>query len=715
MANLLLSPLIRICESITLAGRTAETERRSSMSGLTTGLCALSLGYVITGATGVFADPDGFFGEARAPSFPVTRQQPCKNNNPQRNAYFGATHIHTGLSGDANAFGVTRSPDDAYAFARGGAISLPPVDDSGRDTRSQQLSRPLDFAAVTDHAEYLGEVVRCTTPGNSGYASKTCQTFRGEDIGGWPPELAHLAKMFSLIIKGKAEPRNPEVCGEDGTKCLAAAVGPWQQTQRAAEDWQDHSSNCEFTTFVAYEYTLAEDSNNLHRNVLFRNAVVPPLPRSARDAPTPQDLWRGLSEECLETDTGCDVLAIPHNSNWSAGEMFYSEYPGAKSLREQAALAQLRQDLEPLVEIMQVKGDSECRNGLYQVLGGADELCDFEKLRPPGEIASDCELGTGKGGMTLNSCISRLSFARYGLIEGLKEQQRLGVNPLKFGIIAATDNHNGTGGAVAENAFMGASGQDATPQARLRGEIKVGNVATSSPVRTNPGGLTGIWAEENSRDSLFSAMKRRETFGTSGPRIVPRFFGGWDLPENLCGETDFAAIGYERGVPMGADLPARNSNGAGPMFAVSALQDANADAAPLQRIQIIKGWADDEGRMHQDIYDVAGSADNVASVDVASCQRKGEGHAKLCSVWRDPDFEPNRSAVYYARVVENPSCRWSTYQCNALAPSDRPESCSDSSVPKVIQERAWTSPIWYTPSAAPTTAEPAKASLAASP
>ncbi|MFK8019754.1 MAG: DUF3604 domain-containing protein [Pseudomonadales bacterium] len=636
------------------------------------------------------------FGPAAKPNFPVAEQQPCRDRSEQRNAYFGATHIHTTLSFDSQAFGVTSRPDDAYAFARGEPISLPPLNKDGKSSRQQQLARPLDFAAVTDHAEYLGEVVRCTTPGNSGYDSKACKGFRGEELGEWPPHLSHIARLFSLALKGKAEPRNEAVCGKDGLGCLNAMVGPWQEIQQSAEKWDDASSECEFTTFVAYEYSLANDSNNLHRNVIFKNAIVPPLPISARDAEIPLKLWQSLSENCLESGTGCDVLAIPHNSNWSAGHMFYSEYPGATSEAEQASIAQLRQTMEPLVEIMQVKGDSECRNGLYDVIGSADELCDFEKLRAPAKPVVDCELGTGVGGMRLNSCMSRLSFARYALIEGLKEKQRLGVNPLKFGIIAASDNHNATGGAVAEASFAGASGRDARPQDRLGGEIKVGNVATSSAVRTNPGGIAGIWAEENNRASLFEAMKRRETFGTSGPRITPRFFASWNLPKDMCEQSNFAEIGYANGVPMGADLPARkNSDSKAPSFALNALRDSSNEGAPLQRLQIVKGWHDDKGRMHQDIYDVAGSANNGASVDTQSCERKGPGNARLCTVWTDPDFDQNRDAVYYARVVENPSCRWSTYQCNSIAETDRPETCRDPNVPKTIQERAWTSPIWY--------------------
>ncbi len=645
----------------------------------------------------IAAGPVEYFGPASKPAFPVAEQQPCSEHNPERNPYFGATHIHTALSADADAFGVAARPDDAYAFARGWPITLPPLDSDGKGSRTQQLARPLDFAAVTDHAEYLGEAIRCTTPGNPGYDSQTCKMFRGEELGNWPQELAHLARLFSLVLKGDAAPRDESVCGTGGVGCLEAIAGPWLEIQQAAEKWDDASSNCEFTTFVAYEYSLAKDANNLHRNVIFRNATVPTLPVSAREAQTPQALWQNLAQNCLDSGTDCDVLAIPHNSNWSAGRMFFSEYPGADGATAQAKLAQLRQDLEPLVEIMQVKGDSECRNGLFDVLGGADELCDFEKLRAPSQPAADCESGTGVGGMQLSSCISRLSFARYGLIEGLKERQRIGVNPLKFGIIAASDNHNGTGGAVAEDGFEGANGMDATPQRRLQGEVTIEKVATSSPVRYNPGGIAGLWAEENSREALFKAMKRRETFGTSGPRIIPRFFGGWEFPADMCDRVDFAATGYKLGVSMGSDLPVSPVNSSAPVFALNAVRDPTEEGAPLQRIQVIKGWVDDAGRMHQDIYDVAGNTDNGASVDLNSCKRKGDGHNRLCAVWQDPDFDPKRDAVYYARVVENPSCRWSTYQCNQLPPQDRPPSCSDPDIPKTIQERAWTSPIWYTP------------------
>jgi hypothetical protein len=214
-------------------------------------------------------------------------------------------------------------------------------------------------------------------------------------------------------------------------------------------------------------------------------------------------------------------------------------------------------------------------------------------------------------------------------------------------------------------------------------------------VRYNPGGVAGLWAEENTRESLFAAMQRREAFGTSGPRIVPRFFGGWSYSENLCQDTAFVEAGYQGGVPMGGTLPTPASDQHSPVFAVSALRDPSAAGGSLQRIQIIKGWMDDQGVMQQEIFDVAGDPSQEVSVDLETCEAHGSGHASLCGVWRDPTFDSKRSAMYYARVLENPSCRWSVYQCNSLPEEKRPESCSDPTLPKIIQERAWTSPIWY--------------------
>jgi hypothetical protein len=290
--------------------------------------------------------------------------------------------------------------------------------------------------------------------------------------------------------------------------------------------------------------------------------------------------------------------------------------------------------------------------------------------------------------------VSHRSYTRYALVEGLAEEARIGVNPFKLGLMASTDTHNGLAGGVEEKSWPGHLGTaDADLSRRLSDEPGVmGNVANG------PGGLIGVWAEENSRASIFAAIRRREVFGTSGPRIQPRFFGGFHYPEDLCAQEDLLARADAGGVPMGSDLPPRSGEAA-PVFAVFAARDPGTPSARgglLQRIQIIKGFVDDDGGIHQQVIDVAGG-DNGASVDPATCSEKGEGADFLCGVWRDPDFDPARRAVYYARVVENPSCRYSAWACLALPEGERPTGCAHSLMQATQQERAWTSPIWYTP------------------
>lgn len=671
-------------------------------TGKTGAGCRLAIGLLCISTVCAAERPQGSEGEsvysryfqqpARRPAFAPEQREPCADRNPLNNAYFGELHVHTGLSADAYAFGSLSKPDDAYRFARGETIGLPPYDGEGNGTRPVSIDRPLDFTAVTDHAEYLGEEALCLDEDSDAYDHRRCRALRGEDLRS---DMArHHARMLALVDLGTE--RSESLCGPEGERCVAHARGPWDSIQRSAERWYDRSESCDFTTFVAYEYSLAEQGSNLHRNVIFANATVPPLPLSAKEKEHPEGLWRWLKDSCIDSGTGCDALAIPHNSNWSSGRMFYPQYSASGKPEDEREAAALRGELEPLVEIMQVKGDSECRQGLYGVEGSVDEYCDFEKLRPPQEPATDCKDEFGSGGMMLKGCISRWSYARYGLIQGQADQLELGVNPLKYGLIAATDSHLATSGAVSEESYPGGIGAETSPRERLRGETNVPGVAKGSPVRYNPGGLAGVWAPENSREALFAAMQRRETFGTSGPRIRPRLFGGWSLPQNMCDADNLAEQGYAAGVPMGGDLPPRPSADAAPVFVANALRDAADSGAPLQRIQIVKGWMDADGVMQQEVFDIAGG-DNDASVDTATCERSGSGHSSLCGVWRDPNFDPDQAAVYYARILENPSCRWSTYQCNQLPPEERPASCEDSSVPKTVQERAWTSPIWYQP------------------
>jgi hypothetical protein len=359
------------------------------------------------------------------------------------------------------------------------------------------------------------------------------------------------------------------------------------------------------------------------------------------------------------------------------------------------ALAGLRAAIEPLLEVFQHKGDSECMRGLSGVVGAVDEACGFEKLRaPPFE---DCGDDVGSGGTGNAGCVSRRDYARGALLEGLAEDARLGVNPLALGFVASTDTHNGTPGAVAEQSFLGHRGNvDDLPDERL--EV----AGARSGTLFNPGGLTGVWAEENTRAGIFAALARREVYGTSGPRIAVRLFAGWDFAPDLCDDPALLATGYARGVPMGGVLPPFDPDVASPAprLVVSALRDAGTSAqpgTPLERVQIVKGWVAD-GVAHERVYDVAGAA-AVGGVDAATCALAPGGFDSLCGVWRDPDFDPAAHAFYYARVLETPSCRWNAWACAGLAGDARPASCDDPAVPKTIQERAWTSPVFYRPRA----------------
>lgn len=624
-------------------------------------------------------------GVGAAASWAGEDRAPCAHRDPLRQPFFGDLHVHTALSLDASTQDTRTRPADAYRFAKGEPIPLQPYAADGRPLRTLRIDRPLHFAAVTDHAELLGETHICNTPGLEGYDSLVCRMYRAF------PRLA----FFGMNMRASSpEPTRFGFCGEDGERCLEAARVPWQETLRAAEDHYDRSEDCAFTTFVGYEWTGAYGmGQNAHRNVIFANDLVPDRPWSYVDGPRDDLLWSHLREHCLTSGTGCDAVVIPHNSNLSGGLMFQPLRSDGTPI--DADDARLRAELEVLVEIYQHKGDSECHTGL----GTEDEQCGFEKLamndfsgrffpwraKPP--VASQ--------------------FVRNALKEGLAEQARIGVNPFKLGIIGSTDTHVSASGAVAEDATFPGHGGAGAPAGE---ELPRGLVDDAD---FSPGGLAVLWAEENTREALFAAMKRREAYGTSGPRMVVRFFGGWDYAEDLCARADLAAQGYERGVPMGGDLPAPpvGSDAADarhtPVFAVSALRDPGgegAPGAPLDRIQIVKGWIEG-GELRERVYDVAARPDSEAGVDPDTCALRGTGADALCAVWRDPDFDATELAFYYARVLENPTCRWSARQCvaNGVRCDDPAtvtegfEACCDPALPRTIRERAWTSPIWYTP------------------
>jgi len=617
---------------------------------------------------------------AASPAVERTEERaPCAEQTPLRRVFFGDLHVHTAFSQDASTQGTRNRPRDAYRFARGEALGIQPYDAEGHALRHLQLARPLDFAAVTDHAELLGETETCSDPGRPGYDSWICR------IGRRWPRMA----FFLMNTRTAGGWSRFGFCGADGAHCLDAALVPWGEIQDAAEEAYDRTSACGFTSFVGYEWTGAADFYNLHRNVIFRNAEVPRWPASFYEAKTAPELWTLLERDCLDSDGRCDALVIPHNSNLSGGRMYPPHLPGAPPPGDPAALR--RQQLrEPLIEVMQHKGDSECWPGAP---GAArDELCAFEKLPYDGF--------TGKFVPWLAGEIAPLDFVREILKQGLLVEERSGVNPYQIGLLASTDTHLGTPGAVSEDDFPGHGGagkpaRDAVP------------VGLPDELEFNPGGLVAIWAEENSRDALFEALRRREVYGTSGPRIRVRLFAGWGLASDLCARGDFAEQGYATGVPMGSFLGERPPGADAPRLAVRALRDPGSEGrpgTPLQRIQIVKGWVEDE-TTHERVIDVVGDTSGQASVDLDTCEPKGPAADQLCSVWSDPDFDPAERAFYYARVVENPTCRWSQRLCRAAkvdcsdsaTVTEGFEPCCSPQHRPVIQERAWTSPVWYQP------------------
>ncbi len=617
----------------------------------------------------------------------------CASHEPLRQAFFGDLHVHTSWSMDAYVFGNETTPDDAYRFAQGATLEL----QGGRIAR---LERALDFAAVSEHAEFIGETALCLDERSEIFEHPRCRNFRGEGGGPGASRMKALTDSVGPFVETELyghfgwRVRAPELCGPDLSLCLEALGSVWGRLQESAARWNDSSEACRFTTFNAYEWSWSPQLSKIHRNVIFRNDAVPALPLTAIEYDEPAKLWRGLQRECIESDSGCDVLTIPHNPNYSDGRLLSVEFDDAP-LEEARATAALRAALEPLVEIMQIKGDSECANGFGGVLGGRDELCEFEKIRGPDLPL--CNGGNRFGSIGGAGCTTPTNYVRYALVEGLRQAERLGVNPLKLGITASTDVHDGNPGDTEEYSFQGFNGVHGGGSARQRLEVRPGSRA---PLAANPGGLMGVWAEENSRDALFDAMQRRETFGTSGVRIQPRFYGAWEMDDALCGWPDHVERADALAVPMGADLPARARGQGAPLFMASALRDIGSElypGNPLERIQIVKGWVGPDGRYQQAVHDVV-SAERSTQADPRTCEVGAGGAHGLCAVWQDPDFDPAQRAFYYARVLEVPSCRWNAWDCSRLPESGRPPTCSDPAVPMTIQERAWTSPIWYTPS-----------------
>ena len=637
----------------------------------------------------VVISSSGWFGSLPEDGNLVYSPRPIQSENlTEKQIFFGDLHVHTSYSFDAVAGKLGITPDDANRYARGEEIPFFPLNDKGMPAGIAKIDRPLDFLAVTDHGEFLGEWSMCTNKDSDYFDSGFCsEQYRAQE--GSP------LMLFGPIIAQKIPKRNVELCGESGDVCRNQAITPWQEMQAAANK---ANTPCEFTSFVGYEYTGTPGNSSYHRNVIFRNSSVPNLPVSYIDAPLDSMLWSKLDEVC-DTSNNCDFLTIPHNTNLSNGSMApYRQIP--ETTEAQLKYAQHRLKREPIIEIFQHKGGSECVNDLSTIFGAPDELCDIEAIRKIGRPrvlkaltlnrgvitegvgetvipTEECEPKVpGSRGVLGAGCIDATDFLRSSLLVGLKEERRIGINPIKLGIVASTDNHSGTPGANKESDWRGAVSGEDSPLGRL-GKGMLGLPLTTA-IEGNPGGLAGVWATENTRDAIFDAMLRKEVFGTSGPRIKPRLFAGWDFDENLCSQSEMIAKAYSQGVPMGDDLAPSDNENRKPKFLALATRDFNS--LKLQSLQLVKGWIESNGDMHNKVIPML---------------ERPYGEDEMCIVFTDEHFDSQQSAYYYLRAVEPPSPRWHTYDCARLEPDERPPVCTNNDYPNTIREMAWSSPIWY--------------------
>ena len=614
---------------------------------------------------------------------------PYMNMDPKlsstRVPLFGDLHVHTTYSFDAYIFGTLATPDDAYEFAKGKSIKHP----AGFDV---SLDRPLDFYGVTDHGTFLGQVAEAATPGTPYYESPS--SVQVNDINS--PENLNISTIprrtqafggFLVNTVTALRERTLDIQYVDSVSRRA-----WADTVAAA---QRHNDPGKFTTFIAYEYTASTpDMGNLHRNVVFKGNGnrIPSVPYSRANSNDPEGLWNWMDR--LRED-GIESLAIPHNSNGSDGFMFALKDSFGKPLTKE--YAELRMRNEPIVEITQVKGTSDT----HPALSTNDEWADFEIM--PFKVATQ-SFSEPKG-----------SYVRDALLEGIKMEEKEGFNPYKFGLIGSSDTHTAASSQEEDNFFSKIGLLDSS--AALRGSIPITDPAmlesdqsfeevdgnkymNSSSITWGASGLAGVWAEVNTRDSIYDAFRRKESFATSGPRMTIRFFAGYDLDVGKINDKDLIEYLYTNAETMGADLDGIGQQT--PSFFVWAVRDAYT--APLQRVQIIKGYIDASGNPQEQVFDVACSdggspdpvthrcPDNNAKVDISSCAFSQDvGAAELKTFWNDPTFKVGQRAFYYVRALENPTCRWSTW--DAVRNNVEPRS----DMPKTIQERVWSSPIHYIP------------------
>ena len=589
---------------------------------------------------------------------------------PQR-VYWGDTHVHTSYSVDAGAFGCRLDPADAYRFAKGNEITA----SSGQRVR---LSRPLDFLVVSDHSD---------------------------GFGFFPAIFAGDAKIMAdpqgrrwneMIHGGQGAAAAIEIIQNFGKGTISKAIFPvpgmesyqstWEKVIKAADDANDPGR---FTAFIGFEWTSNTKGNNLHRNILFRDngnkaiLVEPFVTQKPYGSDNPVDLWKWMS--AYETKTGGRVLALAHNGNLSNGTMFpmVDSFTGKPITREYATT---RAQRERIYEVTQIKGDGET----HPFLSRNDEFANFERWDK-----GNLDLSTVKKQEMLE-----FEYARSALKNGLKLEQELGVNPYKFGMVGSTDTHTALS-AVDEDNFWGkTSSSEPSPERASHPFIKTPNATIMGWEQTSSG-YAAVWASDNTREALFDAMQRKEVYATTGPRMIVRFFAAWDFDAADANTRNPAVIGYKKGVPMGGDLN-KAPNGKAPTFLVAALKDPIG--ANLDRVQIIKGWLDGKGETHEQIYDVVWSGDRLQdaktgkvpavgdTVDVANATYSNTiGASELIKVWKDPQFDASQRAFYYLRVLEIPTPRWTAYDAKYFGIKLPPE------VPMKLQERAYTSPIWYTP------------------
>ena len=571
------------------------------------------------------------------------------------NVYWGDTHLHTTLSHDAFHMGNRLTPDEAYRFAKGEEVRA----SNGGKVR---LVRPLDFLMVSDHAENLGVLTQLAVGGGS--------LPRSEARDRWGKTIRELPPLVDILQASSVDEYNA------GLLELALASGARHQNYELDDQfrqsvWEEVIANAErhnnpgiFTAFIGYEWSATvlipgKKGFMVHRNVLFRggaNEASQVLPYSRFDSSDPEDLWAYL--QAFEAKTNGLVLAIPHNSNLSGGHSFkLATYDGQPLTKD---YAQTRSRWEPIAEVTQRKGDGET----HPVASPDDEFADYETMGNP-------------------SLMEAQSYARPALKQGLGEQAELGINPFKFGMIGSTDAHNSLSTSREDN-YWGSTGVDEPSRYRTG---RAGRTAS---------GYAAVWASENTREALFDAMRRREVYASTGPRMTVRFFGGWEYANEDASRPDLASVGYAKGVPMGGDLADAPGKKA-PSFLIRAVKDP--DSANLDRVQVIKGWRDNKGKLREKIFDVAlsdGRKDgrpvgNTVDLDTAS-YKNSIGDPELSVVWSDPEFDKNQLAFYYVRVLEIPTPRWTAYDAKFFDLKDLPDD-----IPMVTQERVYTSPIWYTP------------------